>query len=472
MSGPAEHAPPPPPHELSLELSLEELSLEDVLAAALGAAALIVRALEGDDIKALRLASRQCRASVDAAVVGLAVSCGGHQPLAPPPPTAAGRFPALRRLKFYSSGLTVPIAHLEALAAGAFPFLEELSFCDCALDPAEAAALARAAPRLPALRALTFRTGRFTAVAGEALFAAAWPALRAVKFGVRSSDSGVGALAAAWRNLEALARLEVRGHRATAADVRAIAAAGWRLEELVLSIPALRGAELFAALAAAPALRVRALVLPRCRLSSAALRALAAPSCRMRLTALDLEDNPFGDVDAGHALAALAWRHPLRALRLASCRLGTAGVEAVASAEWSALAELDLDFNGADVGELGAAGFARMPKLAALDLAHSGVGPAGAALLAARVGAQLTRLSLRGAWRGDVGAVELAAGAWPALRSVNLGDLGRRGAGAPLGVEDVRRWAPAIRDVFSADADRAFESRHDPEWEAALSLSQ
>jgi hypothetical protein len=448
-----------PPREPSLE-EPREPSLEDVLAAALGAAARVVGALDRDGRRALRRASAQCRASVDAAVAKLVVIREGPLESPPPPPPTAQRFPALRRLQFYYGG--APVALPDAEALGAFPLLEELTFGGgCTLGPAEAAALARAAPRLPALRALTFDNCRFADGAGAALFGVPWPALRAVTFFI-CTGGGAAALAAAWRNLEALERLDIRGAsvfcRTPAADIRAIATAGWRLEELFLSNPALSNAEV-AALAGAPALRVRALSLPCCDVRAAALRALAAPSCALRgLTALDLKGSYIGarhDRDAGPALAALAARHPLAALRLASCGLGTAGVEAVASAEWSVLAELDLDFNGADVGAFGAAAFARTPKLAALDLDGNRVGPAGARLLAARVGAHLTRLSLQGAWRGDAGAgagaAELAVGAWPALRSVDLTGFGPLRA---LGVEEVRRWAPAISEVFSDDAPR------------------
>jgi hypothetical protein len=80
-----------------------------------------------------------------------------------------------------------------------------------------------------------------------------------------------------------------------------------------------------------------------------------------------------------------------------------------------------------------------------LDLSWVELGEAGARLLASRRWPRLEKLNLARARLGDAGLAALARGEWPALEWLNLGGSG---LGAPLALEDARRWAPALVELF------------------------
>jgi hypothetical protein len=170
------------------------------------------------------------------------------------------------------------------------------------------------------------------------------------------------------------------------AAVRALAATGWRLEELDLEGNAALGGAGLAALLAAPTFALRRLDLGACGLDAAALLALAdAP---WPLEALDLSSNDFSAAAAGRALAALSRHVGLRSLDVGFCCLSAANFKALVEAAWPALTSFsapDSQMEFAGPHALGAAAFAGFPALEELDLREVVLGHAGASLLGGRL---------------------------------------------------------------------------------------
>jgi hypothetical protein len=93
---------------------------------------------------------------------------------------------------------------------------------------------------------------------------------------------------------------------------------------------------------------------------------------------------------------------------------------------------------------LGAAAFAGFPALEELSLSGVRLGEAGARLLASRQWLRLRLLFLDATQLGDAGVAVLAHGAWPALMHLSLED---NGLGAPLALDEARRWAPKLTSL-------------------------
>ena len=379
----------------------EALTLLDALARAPAAAALVVAALGEADRKALRLVHFQLCAAVGEATTKLEIiTPGGARP-----PTAR-RWPRLEELTF-----TLPdLAALEALALETWGALRTLRLGDfhsveaqsylyaVTLDAPAAHALAAALPRMPALRALEVAwLGIGDAVAAELICAA-------------SANAPLQ-----------LRSLTLRGNDLTPVTARALAATGWRLEELNLQGFAALGGAGLAALIAAPTFALRRLSLKGCRLDAASVLNIA--NAPWPLEELDLS----GDLScaaAGPALAALSQHAGLRRLNVTFCQLSNASFKALVEAAWPALTSLNAryakgEFSGPHA--LGAAAFAGFPALEELDLAEVELGEAGARRLASRRWPRLRVLNLFCAFAGNAGVAALARGGWPALEELSLG---------------------------------------------------
>ena len=398
------------------------LTLLDALARAHAAAALVVAALGEADRKALRLAHSRLRDAVGEATTELRaiLPVTTAAPAAARPPTP-GRWPCLE-------ALTATKPDLEALGSGTWHRLRTLTLhpgnARRVLDEPLARAAVAALRRMPALRALSLHK-----VAGdeaEALFdssAADAPHLRALT--ISSADL-------------------------TQAAARALAATGWRLEELDLTHNVRLGAAGVAALAAAPTFAIRRMNLTSCGLDAAAL--LARATAPWPLEELDLSFNDFSAAAAALALAALSRHRGLRVLNLRHCNLSAAGVKALVEAAWPALRKLSAHSAPAAVDgplALGAAAFAGFPALEELAVPTMVLDDSGAALLSRRW-PLLMRLNLCGALFGAGGAAALAAlahGEWPALKTLRV----NAGLG-PLTLEAARRWAPALEALEATAA--------------------
>ena len=397
----------------------EALTLLDALSRAPAAAALVVAALNTAERKALRLVHSQLRDAVAEATtkMGLfefAASAGR-------PPTAR-RWPRLEELScrgFDSKSIQV-------LGAESWDRLRSLRlrlpYRDGDFrDVSCARALAAALRRMPALRALALESMALSDAAAEALFRA-------------SSSAGAAQLRS----------LAVTQAELTPAAARSLAAIGWRLEALDLSLNFNLGAAGVAALLAAPTFALRHLSLSYCGLDAAAL--LSVANAPWPLEELDLYGNDFRAAAAGPGLAALAQHAGLRELNLGECYLSAAGFKALVEAVWPALTSLrtsaryGLHLDGPHA--LGPAAFAGFPALEALFLEKVDLGEAGAALLASRRWTHLRRLGIPCCRLDDAGLAALARGKFPALEWLDLGGNRLR---APPTLEDVRRWAPALR---------------------------
>ena len=395
----------------------EAPTLLDALARAPAAAALVVAALErAEDRKALRLAHPQLRDAVGEATTKLKASATAARPPTP------RRWPRLEELAFTWADL----APLEALGTGTWGGQRTLCVGDCAryspaLDAPAARALAAALRRMPALRALVLRRVALSDVAAAELF--------------RASS------AKAAPRLRSLTLPQAKRRPAAA---RALAATGWRLEDLNMDENAALGAAGVAALVAAPTFAFRRLRLFYCSLDAAALLALAdAP---WPLEELDLSSNYFRAAADGPALAALSRRVGLRRLHLFGCVFSPANFKALVEADWPTLTFLDAKQGTIDGPlALDAAAFAGFPALEELVLPTMRLDEADARLLLSRRWPRLARLDLRGAVRvsGDVVRAALARGEWPALKTLRANaDIG------PLTLEDARRWAPALEELL------------------------
>ena len=394
----------------------EAPTLLDTLSSAPAAAALVVAALGQDDREALRLAHSELRDAVGEATTKLTVDLS-----AAAAPTPA-RWPRLKELRV----INFDLAALETLGVETWGCLHSLRLERPILHPfrfdtPSARALAAALPRMPALRALELRHLLLPDTSASELFRASSaedaPQLRALTIW----DAGLLPTAA-----------------------RALAATGWRLEELIVYYGRL-GAAGLAALLTAPTFAIRCLVLADCSLDAAALLALA--NAPWPLEELGLFSNNLSAAAAAPALSALSRHGGLRRLGVAGCSLSAAGFKALVEAAWPALTSLNAKkaearFNGPHA--LGAAAFAGFPALEELDLYGVPLGKAGASVLASRRWPRLWWLNLGRAQLGDAGAAALARGAWPALEELDLRD---NDLGAPLTLEDARRWAPALVEL-------------------------
>ena len=229
------------------------------------------------------------------------------------------------------------------------------------------------------------------------------------------------------------------------AVARALAATGWRLEDLNLDENADLGGAGVAELVAAPTFVIRRLGLRCCGLDAAALLSLV--NVAWPLEELDLSCNDFSSAAAGPGLTALSRHVRLRELDISNCSLSAAGFKALVEAAWPALTSLraggaEVEFEGPHA--LGAAAFAGFPALEELVLIGVKLGAAGARLLASRRWACMKKLDLGYAQLGDGGLAALARGAWPALQVLDVCGNGFR---APPTLEDARRWAPALVEL-------------------------
>ncbi len=357
-------------------------------------------------------------------------------------PPADGAPPAcLEEMRFFRPSAGA----LEALASGTWSRLRRLDinfppapFPRFVLDAPFARALAAALRRMPALRELN-------------LFDVPLLPGPAIELFGPFSDAGAAPL---------LRALAIEAFDFVPAATRALAATGWRLEDLsrdlgMDEIAALDAAGV-TALVAAPTFAIRHLNLAACGLDAAALLALA--NARWPLEELDLAGNTFDAAADGPALAALSRHANLRKLSLDRCWLSAAGSarpcrtsrqdKALVEATWPGLTSLKASW--ADVARdgphaLGAAAFAGFPALEDLVLYGVRLGEAGAALLASRRWPRLKVLGLCSCALGDAGLAALARGAWPALECL---DVRWNNLRAPPNLEDARRWAPALVELL------------------------
>ena len=395
-------------------------TLLDALARAPAAAALVVAALNRNDRRALRLAHTQLRDAVGEATTKLELETRFNAAGPARPPTAR-RWPRLEQLIMHDPDVEA----FKALGSDTWGSLRSLRvgrmFIADFFGTPRARALAAALRRMPALRALELREVELSDDAAAALFRA-------------SSGEDVPQLRA----------LTIVSAELSLAAARALAASGWKLEELCLRFNFNLRAAGVAALVVAPSFALRRLKLSYGGLDTAALHALArAP---WPLEELTLTCNDFSAPAAGPALAALSRHASLRRLTVDGCRLTAAGFQALVEAAWPALASLSAQ--GANVASegphvLSAAAFAGFPALEELDLYNVPLGEAGARLLASQRWARLRELNLQHTQLGAAGLAALARGAWPALE---LLDVRHNGLGA-LALEDVRRWAPALVEL-------------------------
>ena len=396
----------------------EAPTLLDTLARAPAAAALVVGALDQlDDCKALRLAHPQLRDAVGEATTTLEVIAPGGAAAARPP--TPRRWPRLEQL-IMSGPDSAALEELELATWGRLHTLTLEYFSRGGLSAPSARALASALRRMPALRALKLWNVELSDAAAAELFRRAECAPR-------------------------LRSLTVSEARLTWAAVRALAAAGWPLEELRLDEYTRLGAAGVAALAAAPTFAIRRLDLSNCGLDAAAL--LAVANAPWPLEELDLSWNDFSAAAAGPALAALSRHARLRELILDRCYLSAAGFKALVEAAWPALTTLyagsaDVKFDGPHA--LGAAAFSGFLALKELDLEAVALYEAGARLLDNVRWPRLQVLGLYNCMLGDAGLAALARGEWPALQRLVLvkNHLNRRPT-----LEDLRRWTPALVEL-------------------------
>ncbi len=198
-----------------------------------------------------------------------------------------------------------------------------------ALNVPSARALAAALWRTPALRELDLRSAELPDEAAAELFGAegAAPGLR---------------------------RLTIVSVTFTLAAARALAATGWRLEELNLGYNKSLGAAGVAALVAAPTFALRRLDLSRGELNAASLFTVANPP--RPLEELHLSFNDSSAAAAAPALAALTRHARLRKLNVGGCRLSATAFKALVEATWPTLTSLDasgaaVEFDGSQAGD-------------------------------------------------------------------------------------------------------------------------
>lgn len=183
------------------------------------------------------------------------------------------------------------------------------------------------------------------------------------------------------------------------------------------------------------------------------------------LAMLDLTGNELGPA-AVQALAASAQLQPA-VLRLASCELPRASVEALAKAPWLAeLEELDLGDN--QLRDPGAHALAGVPfsRLRRLALASCGIGKDGArALLRSPHLARLRHLRLHENTLGDAGAIAIARSRMRSIEDLDLqacaiGDDGVSELAGSPNVRAARRWRLGGNPIGDAGARAIAESVH------------
>ena len=184
-----------------------------------------------------------------------------------------------------------------------------------------------------------------------------------------------------------------------------------------------------------------------------------------QLATLDLTGNAIGSA-AVQALAGSAQLQPA-VLRLASCELSRASVEALAKAPW--LAELEeLDLGGNQLRDPGALALAQVPfsRLRRLALASCGIGRDGArALLRSPHLARLRQLRLHENALGDAGALALARSRMRSIEDLDLqacaiGDDGVIELAGSPNVRAARRWRLGKNPIGDAGARAIAESAH------------
>ena len=401
----------------------EAPTLLDTLARVPAVVALVMAALDYEGRRALRLVHPQLRDAVGEAATKLCTDCMEDGERTP----TSLRWPRLEELFIARPTLTA----LEALGSETWGNLHTLIVTNeqempdgtrisCRLDVPSARALAALLRRMPALRNLKLEDVLLPRTAAAALFR-----------GSRETAPRLRSFSAQ------LSYLTPRG-------ARALAASGWRLEELDLNGSSL-GAAGVAALLAAPTFAIRRLVLASCELDTASLLALA--SAPWPLEELDLSFNDFSAAAAGPALVALSRHRCLRELSIGDCGLTAAGFNALVEATWPKLTSLlAFTWTPANYGPLGAAAFAGFPALEELWLWGVELGEAGARLLASRRWPRLRKLDLHDTKLGAAGVASLARGEWPSLQWLSLRD---NRLPAPLALEEARRWAPALEELIT-----------------------
>ena len=230
----------------------------------------------------------------------------------------------------------------------------------------------------------------------------------------------------------------------TMAPAKTLITTGWRLEELCLENVLLGDAGV-AALLAVSTFAIRLLELSYCRLTVVALQALVDGP--WPLEELDLSENNFSGAATGPALLALSRRGGLRELRVDNCSLGAASFKALVEANWPVLTCLSaIRAKVATEGPhaLGDAAFAGLLKVEWLTPSLVTLQEGGARLLAKQRWPYLVVLNLIGAQLGDAGLEALAYGEFPVLEELSLDD---NYFTKPLELEDVRRWAPKLREL-------------------------
>jgi uncharacterized protein (TIGR02996 family) len=193
-------------------------------------------------------------------------------------------------------------------------------------------------------------------------------------------------------------------------------------------------------LAEAPHLSgLRLLMLAGNQIDSAGVSALAGSPELTAVEKLYLGNNPLGVEGAANLVRSALWPR-LEALSLFACRIGDAGLVALAESGPTRLTWLDLAENG--VGPAGIASLARSPLAATLtnlDLAGNVIGDAGAQELAESPHLnKLRRLDLQDNDLTDVGVTILANS--PCLENLRVLNVGRN----PIR----RAGQAALRDRF------------------------
>ena len=380
----------------------EALTLLEVLArapAAPAAAAIISASLTLEDRKALRLAHPLLRDAVDACITKLNAIYHGKWDGGPPtprPPTAQ-RWPRLEALR-----MMVPdLAAVEALGSETWTGLRSLSLDYHCASSAWDGCMSKVRPlptalgHMPALRSLALHhKGIFGEAAGELFcnsITEATPQLKSLTF---------------------------RCCEIAPAVASALAAAGWRLEELRIHYNNTLGDAGVAALAASPSFALRRLGLRSCGLVS--LSALGIATC-WSLEELDLCGNEIGAVGIGTFSAPAFSGGRLKELNLGDNKnLGAAGTSALVAAPMTGLRRLTLSYCGLDAAALRALARAHWP-LEELDIGYNDLSDdaAGPALAALSRHAGLLRLDVSECRLSPANFEALIESTWPALTSLS-----------------------------------------------------
>ena len=292
----------------------EAPTLLDTLARVPAAVELVLAKLGYEGRRALRLVHPQLRDAVGEATTKLRVNFKFMKFMwyLPTP----RRWPRLEELTIVGLNQTWALERLGSETWGSlhkFTFNNSQAnhageFVSGRLDPPSARALAAALRRMPALRAFELEEVLLPRISTATLF--------------RASNA---------EDVPCLRSLTARSIQLAPRGARALAASGWRLEELDLRGNTRLGAAGTAALVAAPTFAIRRLVLAECGLNAASLLSLANAS--WSLEELDLSHNDFSGAGAGPALAALSRHRRLRRLSVGNCHLTPDGFGHLARAD-------------------------------------------------------------------------------------------------------------------------------------------